>query len=651
MDLTIVIVNYNVRYFLEQCLLSVHAAIEGINAEVYVVDNRSSDGSVEMVQEKFPWVHVIANKENVGFSKANNQAMLLAKGRYVLLLNPDTVVEENTFQSCIEHMDAHPQAGGLGVKMVDGRGNFLPESKRGLPTPAVAFYKMFGLSTLFPKSKTFGQYHLSFLDEERVHDVDILAGAYMFMRKSVLDQIGLLDEAFFMYGEDIDLSWRIRLAGYSNVYFPKTRIIHYKGESTKKSSVNYVFVFYNAMIIFARKHFSKSRAGILSILIHLAIYLRAGVAILRRVLSALAVPTLDGLLTLGTLVVTTLIYNDVSGIAIPNAILKWALPSYAVLLALSFYFSGVYDKPVRIQKLWRGLLTGALTVLLAYALLPESVRFSRAIVLGSIIPIAALIIGMRYFLYKIGKADYQMLFGNQKRLAVVGSPDEIERTTQLIKEAGQAIDVLVHVSNEQLVSPGNHTFVAGLGQLKEAVETFRLNEVVFSGASLSPQQIISQMSYINNPNLEYKIAPKASAFIIGSNSIHATGDLYHIDNLSTIHTPSNRRNKRLVDILVSLLLISIFPLIIVLNKGKLHPLKSLLGSLFGTRTMVGYYPVKDQKYILPKLPKPNLFILNIESIDNNNLEKAKKANLNYARNYHVGLDLKLIFKNLKRFRP
>ena len=248
MQLSIIIVNYNVRNFLEQCLTSVFKAINGIDAEVFVVDNNSSDDSLEMVSQQFPEVIIIANKDNVGFSKANNQAMAIAKGRYILLLNPDTVVEEDTFSKCIAFSDKHPDLGGLGVKMVDGSGIFLPESKRGLPTPSVSFYKIFGLSAIFPKSKTFAKYHLAYLDKDEINEIEVLSGAFMWMRKSVLDKIGYLDEAFFMYGEDIDLSYRITQAGYKNYYFPEAQIIHYKGESTKKGSINYVFVFYLSLI-------------------------------------------------------------------------------------------------------------------------------------------------------------------------------------------------------------------------------------------------------------------------------------------------------------------------------------------------------------------------------------------------------------------
>jgi GT2 family glycosyltransferase len=286
MDISIVIVNYNVKHFLEQCLHSVFKSVKAINSEVFVVDNNSVDGSCQMVREKFPQVKLIENKFNAGFSKANNQAIKQAIGRYILLLNPDTFVQEDTLKKCIDFCDAKTDIGGLGVKMIDGKGEFLPESKRALPTPLVAFYKIFGLSALFPKSKTFGKYHLGYLDKDKNHEVEVLAGAFMMLRKSVLDTIGLLDETFFMYGEDIDLSYRIIKAGFKNFYFSDTAIIHYKGESTKKGSINYVMVFYKAMIIFAQKHFTKKRANLYSILIHFAIYFRAALGIIRRVVSS-----------------------------------------------------------------------------------------------------------------------------------------------------------------------------------------------------------------------------------------------------------------------------------------------------------------------------------------------------------------------------
>lgn len=281
MKLSIIIVNYNVRAFLDACLASVYKAIKTIDAEIFVVDNHSSDDSLPLLAEKYPRVKCIANSENVGFAKANNQAIRLSQGEYVLLLNPDTLIlTEDTFEKMLAFMDAHSEAGGMGVRMIDAAGRFLKESKRGVPTPAVSFCKAFGLSALFPKSKVFGRYHLAYLDEHEIHQVDILSGACMLMRKSVLDETGLLDESFFMYGEDIDLSYRIVLAGYANYYYPEVTILHYKGESTKKGSMNYIYVFYKAMAIFAKKYYSGKYRRLYFFLIQCAIVFRATLAAL-----------------------------------------------------------------------------------------------------------------------------------------------------------------------------------------------------------------------------------------------------------------------------------------------------------------------------------------------------------------------------------
>jgi len=298
--LSVIIVNYNVKYFLEQCLLSVRKAEKRLasgpgvlvdadsdtsNAhseesplEIFVVDNDSRDGSADMLRQKFPDVKLIENESNRGFSAANNQAIQQASGEYVLLLNPDTVVEEDTFVKVLDFMDTHPDAGALGVKMLDGKGRFLPESKRDFPSVSIAFYKTVGLARLFPRSRLFGRYHLGHLDEDIEHKINVLSGAFMLIRKKVLDEVGLLDEKFFMYGEDIDLSYRIVKAGYHNYYFPGTRIIHYKGESTKRGTLHYFRLFYKAMVIFAEKHLSKGNASLLKFFLQMAIYLRGAMA-------------------------------------------------------------------------------------------------------------------------------------------------------------------------------------------------------------------------------------------------------------------------------------------------------------------------------------------------------------------------------------
>jgi len=285
MKLSVVIVNYNVKYFLEQCLHSVDDAIRGVNAEVIVVDNNSVDGSAEMVAEKFPNVKLIANTENTGFSKANNQAIRQCSGEYILLLNPDTVVEHDTLTKSVAFMDSHPDAGGLGIKMVDGKGRFLPESKRGLPTPVVAFYKIFGLSALFPKSKIFGQYHLGYLDKEETHVVDVLAGAYMMLRRETLDKTGLLDETFFMYGEDLDWAFRIKKAGWKVFYHPAVTVRHVKRAASRRSR-KAQFEFHRASLIFYRKHYRATTPLPLHLMVLAGLLMKGGRPLLPELLHA-----------------------------------------------------------------------------------------------------------------------------------------------------------------------------------------------------------------------------------------------------------------------------------------------------------------------------------------------------------------------------
>lgn len=255
MKLSVIIVNYNVKFFVEQCLLSVERALCGVNAEVFLVDNNSTDGSVAYLQGKFPWIRLIENHENVGFARANNQAIRESRGEYVLLLNPDTFVGESVLRECIDFMDNTPKAGICGVGMLKVDGSFAPESRRGVPTPWVSFCKMSGLGSLFPKSKLFGKYYMQYLNRQAINKIDIVSGAFMFIRREALNKVGLLDESFYMYGEDVDLSYRVLQAGYENYYLP-TQILHYKGESTKKDSLKYINTFYTAMLIFFKKHFS-----------------------------------------------------------------------------------------------------------------------------------------------------------------------------------------------------------------------------------------------------------------------------------------------------------------------------------------------------------------------------------------------------------
>ncbi len=263
-------------------LKSVYRASANIECEIIVVDNNSDDDSCQMVEKGFPGVILLKNLTNAGFSAANNQAIRIAGGRFILLLNPDTIVEDDTFTKCISFMNGNPDAGAVGVRMVDGNGNYLPESKRALPTPSAAFFKTFGIARLFPRSKQFSSYYFSHVDQMTTSEVEVLAGAFMFIRAETLKKTGLLDEEYFMYGEDVDLSIRIMKAGYKNYYLPETTIVHYKGMSTQRNRYTDIHHFYNAMRIYIRKRSAEGDYSYIKNILISGTYVRQALATVAR---------------------------------------------------------------------------------------------------------------------------------------------------------------------------------------------------------------------------------------------------------------------------------------------------------------------------------------------------------------------------------
>lgn len=636
-DLSVVIVNYNVAYFLEQCLNAVEAASKKLKVQVFVVDNNSIDNSVALVEQKFPTVTVIANKKNVGFSCANNQAIEISDARYVLLLNPDTVIEEETFDKTIAFMDEHPDAGGLGVRMVDGKGNFLPESKRGFPTPAVSFYKIFGLSKLFPRSRKFGKYHLGYLSEFETNKVDVLSGAFMLLRKETLDKVGLLDEQFFMYGEDIDLSYRIKLGGYENYYFADTKIIHYKGESTKKSSVNYVFIFYKAMIIFAEKHFSDKNAKLFSFLINLAIYFRASLAILNRFVKKTTLPLFDFAILLAGLYALTTRWNS-HDIHFPSIAFQVLIPAYAFIWWLSALFFGVYDKDHPKFASFKSTLIGTIAILTAYALLPKEWQFSRVYILtGALWCISANYL-MWLFVNLLKNNSLKLNAIPKKRFGIIGNEEEFERVKFILNNTYPNIDFIGGIGTST-----NYPGSLGLfTQIDQIIDIHTINEIIFCSKEMNSSEIIDVMTQINNREIDFKIAPPSSSYLIGSNSIDTSGDLYLL-NFNTISRPEKIRTKRLFDIVFAFSFLLFSPVFVWFYKNKSLFIKNLSQVLKGKLSIVGYHDsAKGNTQSLPKLKKGILQPFHTNDNDQNS------ANLFYARHYSVILDLKTLLNNWRK---
>lgn len=645
MKLAVVIVNYNVEHFLENCLNSVFNALKDIPSEVIVVDNKSVDGSVEMVKSKFPKVRLMVNAQNEGFSKANNQAIKSSTAEYILLLNPDTVVEEDTFNKCLSYMDSHGKVGGLGIKMIDGKGNFLPESKRSLPTPSVAFYKIFGLSNLFPKSKRFGRYHLGHLSKDENHSIEILSGAFMLLRHSVLDKIGLLDENFFMYGEDIDLSYRIIKAGYENHYFSESSIIHYKGESTKKSSINYVFVFYKAMIIFAKKHFSSKNAKSFSTLINFAIYIRAFLAIITRTLKNLLLPIIDALVIFSGSYGFKVIYEAnkfKQGGGYPDEVESYGIPIIILIYFISFLFNGAYYLPSRLISIVKGAFVGSLLLLITYSLLDEDYRFSRAIILFTaawsiiVIPFYRILFnlfGIRKFMDE-----------SNPRIAIVGGKHEVDRISQFIKNTVIQADQIIFINPFESVSE-NDIYQGNLNHLNDIVQIYDITEIIFCAKDIDNKRIIESMSLIDNDKVNYKIAPSESLYIIGSNSIEHSGE-YYILGSNTILKQVNQQNKRVFDLLMGALLILLSPILIIFNRFKISLLTNLFLVFIGKISLVGFYNSNLYKLENLKLKTGILNPIDLQKSEYVNDTLIEQANLEYGRNYSIFKDLEIVLKNL-----
>ncbi|MFO7843584.1 MAG: glycosyltransferase [Bacteroidales bacterium] len=645
--LSVIIVNYNVKHFLEQCLLSVYKALENIPSEVFVVDNNSVDGSCALVKERFPEVKRIENKKNYGFSYANNQAIKQASGEYILLLNPDTVVEEDTFSKCIRFMDTNPATGGLSVKMIDGKGRFLPESKRSLPTPAVAFYKIFGLSKLFPTSKTFARYHLGHLKNDEINEIEILPGAFMFLRKKALEKAGLLDEAFFMYGEDIDLSYRITKAGFKNFYFPETTIIHYKGESTKKGSLNYVFVFYQAMIIFANKHFTKKNARLFSSLINTAIYFRAFLSILNRSFKKLFLPVLDFILFFTAFYFIEPVWEQFKfkgqG-SYPDTFLEYIVPGYIIIWIFSLWFNGGYSKNLKLKYIVTGIITGSVIILIFYALLPTELRFSRALIIIGTFNSLILAIIARYTAHFIPFLPHQFINTQKTRLIMAGLKDEIERVKQIIAETDSRPEIIGYVSPEQ--SYDSAYYLGTLNQIEEVIKIHQINEIIFCAKNIPSHKIIRIMLKISGYAIDFKIAQPDTLSIIGSNSINTSGDLYTVD-INSIAKEKNIQNKRVFDIISSLLILIISPFILLLSKNSFNLINNSLNVLLGFKTWVGYY--RDDKINTDHLPKIKDGVLSPGILVNpkgQNQTVYNKANMIYAKNYTVWNDLKILLRGI-----
>ncbi|MCB0696903.1 MAG: glycosyltransferase, partial [Chitinophagaceae bacterium] len=592
MKLSVIIVNYNVKYFIEVCLHSVLRAAEGIDTEVIVVDNNSKDDSCAMIKSRFPQVKLVENKDNLGFSKANNQGVAMATGEYILFVNPDTVMPEDFLQKMIGYMDSHPEAGSIGPRLIDGKGQYAPDGKKSFPSLSVAIFKTTGINKIFSKSTFFNKYYAVHVGEHETAEVDILSGCCMMVRHSLLKTIGgAFDEAYFMYCEDFDLCYRIQQAGYKNIYYPGVTLIHYKGESTRKTSISHVRIFNDALSVFVRKHYSKTNASLFIMLINVGIVLRAIFGVLKQVLKVLRMPLFDALILLGTLTVMTQFWvEEVKNILpIPLSSILKTFPVYILLWILSLYFNGAYDRSYRAVRVVRGMAIGTVAILAYYGLLPPELRYSRAIIIftGFIGTVAML--GLHGLLYRLGIFRFIPYDELPGKGVIVATEQSYITTLQTLKHVTYSPDILGRVDPKEKQG----TAIIGLQELRPFVRTAAIEEIIFSINGLKYKDVLDEMQRCGGA-YEYKIHIPGSNSFVGSNSSHTSGDLYTLDKRYNLSDFAKQRNKRVIDVLSSSLFILFFPFMAFIVKKPGAFLSNIFRVLSGQCTWVSYAHAQPQ---------------------------------------------------------
>lgn len=584
--LSVVILNYNVEHFLEICLDSVLAASRNLDVEIWVVDNHSSDGSLSMVRRKFPQVQLLANEENLGFSKGNNLAIARSKGKYVLLLNPDTIVPEDGFEKCLAYMEDHPEVGGLGCRMIDGSGQFLPESKRGLPTPWVSFCKAFGLARLFPKSPRFGKYHLSYLPENETHEVDVLSGAFMWMRKEVLEKTGYLDEDFFMYGEDVDLSYRIQKAGFRNVYFPDCTILHFKGESTKRGSISFVQHFYKAMLLFSQKHFKGN--VFFSWFIYLGIGVRALLALTKRAWNFSASFVAEfGIAFAGMKFIKDwweLNFKGVPGMY-PDYFIQLLIPVYLLVWIGWTRIFGRFSREFNHGSILKGIAMG--TILISgITNFFDDYRFSKGLILiGSVW--TWLVVSLRFIAQRL--LEKKSPFGEdirKNRILLWGPGSVFEQISQFLgtRESGQQLAGWVWdnpAPNEK------NRWLGSSSSIPELLYRLGIKELLFSTQSIPYKTIIQNLDQLSQKKIRFSFLGKEASFVISSSEKHNRGNVFQSETIPEALQAHHLRQKRLMDLVVCLLLLAGIPFLLLSGNLRTSFFRNWWSVFSGSKSWVG----------------------------------------------------------------
>jgi GT2 family glycosyltransferase len=650
LDVSVVIVNYNVKEFVQNLLYSLEKALRNIEAEIIIVDNASDDGSVELIREKFPYVRLVASPQNLGFGKANNLGFQMAKGKYLFILNPDTLVREDTLDKLISFFERTPEAGMIGCKILNPDGTLQLSCRRGFPSPWNSFCKVTGLSSLFPKSRIFAKYNLTYLDEDEINEVDALSGSCMLMRKEAYDKTGGFDEQFFMYGEDLDLCYRVQKAGYKVFYVPETQIIHYKGESTKRSSLDETKVFYGAMSLFVKKHFSSS--FLLELVLRSAINITRFFAFLAAKKNALFSLAGDFCVFNVTLYLAQKIYySSGSWYGFPRWSLKVVYIVPALLYLITAAFIGVYKK----EKI--AVLKNIPAVLLTFIAVStmtfffKQFAFSRAVIIFTFIILMFALPAWRLVLKFTVKMLSQGRSAVRTVSVVIGATPaaaEIAKKLKAKHTRYYSVAGLISITRKEIGTKiGNFEVIGSIETLKKIIKEKKISEVIFSSEGLSYMQIMEVVSSCRNENAEFKLAGNNLDFIVGKTSVSLIDDVPLIGLNYNIAAPVQLFVKSVFDFLLALfLMIFVYPFYKsykFFNRTESdfnRFISGIPGVLSGRMSFVGpQKPVNNLRLFLGKQGLTGLWYVE-EEPDSENLD------IFYAKNQSLWLDMEIIGKSI-----
>ncbi|HEX9973534.1 MAG TPA: glycosyltransferase [bacterium] len=611
MDLSIIIVSFNVKEFLEQAINSIKQSCKDIAYELFVVDNASSDGSVEFIQRKFPDVHLIANLENRGFAGANNQALKLASGKFILLINPDTIVQEDTFSVILDFFDHHPECGMVGCKIMNPDGSLQLACRRSFPTPWVAFTKIIGLSKLFPNTRLFGRYNLTYLDPDQTYEVEAISGSFMFFRREVIDKVGYLDESFFMYGEDLDWCFRIREAGWKIHYLPDTKIIHFKGESSKKSDKDLIIQFYRAMKLFVEKHYHNRYLHVPQWLLMVGITLRASLTFLARFLNSI----LPGLLDLFLINISV-----ISGIYLRFQTLRYlgfyliVMAVYSVVWMCCLALVGSYSRSKYSSlRTTYGVLIG-LILNTSLTFFFNQYAFSRAVVLISGSLNIIFLGGWRFGLKMLSRfqiVPFKNIIGKNllgRRALIVApctSAQKIAAKLKIHLDTGYEVYGIVCPENELIDNQAGGTPILGnIEHLDQIIRQTKAQEIIFSTEQISYDKVLDIIARARSNRVNFKLIPSSMDVIIGKASVEYIGDLPLMDIDYNLNRPFNIFIKRLFDIVTSVAGLAIFaPELLYLMAIKQTKLtKEIIFAFNGSQQYIFEFSGKNISNRQKKLP-------------------------------------------------